>query len=313
MMSLLLPLWFSLVGASPGANSPQVVQDCASCPRMIVIPAGTYSVGSPNDEPGRYPNEPSMEPVAVARFAVAEAEITRGQFAEFVSDTNHDMSGGCYTPGKLDDLLSDLDPEANWRSPGFEQTDEHPVVCVSWNDASAFADWLSRRTGQNYQLPNELSWEVAARGGTVTPYFWGKAVGSGCGEMNGGDLSLSEKWPEWAERTELTRQSIEPNAVIIQCRDGFAFTSPHRSFRPNAFGLFDMTGNVWEWVLDCGDEQKIVESSRGATAGLECQRRRTRGGSWNDWPVDLRSSVRKRLEPSYRRNDTGFRLVRIFP
>jgi len=308
MIGILIPLSIAVAGATSPAP-PQVVQDCASCPRMIVVPAGTYSVGSPTNEPGRYPNERPMEPQVLGTFAIGETEITRGQFAAFVKATSHDMTGGCYTPGNLDDLLSDVDPKANWLSPGFEQTDEHPVVCVSWNDAQAFAKWLSDKTGKQYRLSSELDWEVAARGGTVTPFFWGNVAEAGCGYMNGGDLSLGEEWPQWARSTEKARQTIEPNAVLVQCKDGHAFTSPVKSYLPNPFGLFDMAGNVWEWVLDCGDKQSAA-GDEPIAATSACNRRRTRGGSWDDWPVDLRSGVRKRLEPSFRRNDTGFRLVR---
>jgi formylglycine-generating enzyme required for sulfatase activity len=276
---------------------------------MIVVPAGTYSIGSPKDEPGRYPNERPMEQQAVGTFAIGETEITRGQFAAFVKATGHVMTGGCYTPGSLDDLLSDLDPKASWLNPGFQQTDEHPVVCVSWNDAQAFAKWLSDKSGQQYRLASEPEWEVAARGGTVTAFFWGRLAEQGCDYHNGGDLNLGEKWPKWAERTEGARQSGEPNSVLVQCNDGHAFTSKAKSFRPNPFGLFDMTGNVWEWVMNCGDVQGSIPNDPKAAAPA-CERRRTRGGSWDDWPVDLRSAVRKRLEPSFRRNDTGFRLVR---
>lgn len=308
MIETLIPVSIAIAGAASQPGPSQVIQDCPSCPRMIVIPAGTYSIGAPKDEPGRYPNELPMAQHAVGKFAIGETEITRGQFAAFVTATNHEMTGGCYTPGDLDDLLSDLDPKASWLNPGFEQTDDHPVVCVSWNDAQAFAKWLSDKSGQQYRLASESEWEVAARGGTVTPFFWGNLAEAGCGYMNGGDLSLGEKWPKWAESTEKARQTIEPNSVLVQCKDSFAFTSAAASFRPNPFGLFDMTGNVWEWVMDCGDNQGQVQAEQESAP--VCNRRRTRGGSWDDWPVDLRSAVRKRLEPSFRRNDTGFRLVR---
>ena len=309
MIGILGSLSIALAGATPAAGAPKVIQDCASCPRMIEVPAGTYSIGSPEIEPGRYPNERPMKQETVRPFAIGEAEVTRGQFAKFVAETNHEMARGCYTPGKLDDLLSDLDPKASWRDPGFEQTDDHPVVCISWNDAVTYARWLSEKTGHKYRLPTEASWEVAARGGTATAFFWGRSADEGCAYHNGGDLSLGEKWPEWAERTEEARKGGEPNSVLVQCRDGHAFTSAARSFLPNPFGLFDMTGNVWEWVLDCGDNQGRVGDSP-LEASPACERRRTRGGSWDDWPVDLRSAVRKRLEPSFRRSDTGFRLVR---
>jgi formylglycine-generating enzyme required for sulfatase activity len=309
MIGTLAFLWIAATGAPPAAGAPKVIQDCVSCPRMIEIAAGEYSIGSPQDEPGRYPNERPMKQERVGSFAIGETEITRGQYAKFVAETNREMSGGCFTPGTLDDLLSDLDPEASWRNPGFEQTDDHPVVCVSWNDAVAYAEWLSAKTGQEYRLPTESRWEVAARGGAATAFFWGRLAEEGCNYHNGGDLSLAEKWPEWAEKMENARKGGYSTAVLVQCKDGHAFTSAAKSLHPNPFGLFDMIGNAWEWVLDCGDNQSSTGNAQLGTSQV-CERRRTRGGSWDDWPVDLRSAVRKRLEPSFRRNDTGFRLVR---
>ena len=306
-MTGIATFWIALASA---ATAPEVIQDCAECPRMIVVPPGKYSVGSPVEEPGRYPNERPISEVVVTAFAIGETEITRRQFASFIGETGHEMAGGCYTPGNLDDLLSDVDPGASWLDPRFEQTADHPVVCVSWHDAVAYADWLSSKTGYKYSLPNEILWEAAARGGTTTAYFWGQGVKQGCAYGNGGDLSLGEKWPKWAEVTEAARRRGEQNSVLVKCRDGYAFTAPSKSFLPNPFGLFDMTGNVWEWVQDCGDNQNPSAGLAEGAASDACQRRRTRGGSWDDWPVDLRSAVRKRLEPSFRRNDTGFRLVR---
>src|SRR5262245_50607762 len=112
MIGTLINLSIALSSATSQPGATQAIQDCASCPRMIVVPAGPYSIGSPEGEPGRYPNERPMEPKAVEPFAIGETEVTRGQFADFVKATGHDMTGGCYTPGALDDLLSDLDPKA---------------------------------------------------------------------------------------------------------------------------------------------------------------------------------------------------------
>lgn len=263
-------------------------------------------MGSPENEPGRYPNEGPQAALEVEGFAIGRTEVTRGQFSVFVTETGRPMTGGCYTPGDLEDLLSDLDPAASWQEPGFEQTDAHPVVCVSWNDAVAFADWLTRKTGRNYRLPTEAEWEYAARAGTTTAYYWGEDGGRECAHMNGGDLTLGRQLPAWAAATRRARDGGVDESVLIACEDGSAFTAAVGSYRPNRFGLYDMTGNVWEWVTTCGDSPGLAR----VAAETDCRRRRTRGGSWDDWPVDLRTAVRKRLEPDRRRNDTGFRVVR---
>lgn len=298
-----------LMAIAPGtaAAKTRAIRDCSNCPEMIALRAGEFLLGSPETEPERYANEGPQRRVRLEAFAIGRTEITRGQFAEFVTNTHRDMSGGCYTPGDLSDLLSDLDPTASWRDPKFEQTDRHPVVCVSWHDAKAYADWLSARTGHRYRLPTEAEWEFAARAGTSSAYFWGDSAKGECRRMNGGDLSLGDKLPLWAQRTREAFEEGERHSVLIQCRDGSPFTAAVGTYAPNAFGLYDVAGNVWEWVEDCGD---LPNYSAAMPVDAGCRRRRTRGGSWDDWSVDLRSAVRKRLEPAYRRNDTGFRLMR---
>lgn len=280
------------------------VKDCRSCPDMVVLAGGEFLMGSPQAEAGRYPNEPLPTPQRVGAFAIGRTEVTRRQFAAFAAATGRTPSGGCYTPGDLTDLLSDLDPSASWVRPGYAQTDDHPVVCVSWDEAVAYAAWLTSVTGHRYRLPTEVEWEYAARAGAGTAYPWGEDAARGCDDMNGGDLALGRLVPAWAAATRRAREGGLPQSVLIACDDGVAFTASVAHYRPNRFGLYDMAGNVWEWVQDCGDTPGAA-----APAG-SCEKRRTRGGSWDDWAVDLRSAVRKRLDVGFRRNDTGFRVVR---
>lgn len=296
--------------SNPAAPARFDIQDCPSCPTMVVLEGGKATIGSPPGETGRYANEVPQQQVEVAPFAIGTIEVTRRQYAEFVASTSYASQGGCYTPGDLNDWASDLDPKASWRDPGFQQTEDHPVVCVSWFDAQAYAEWLSKKTGHHYRLPTEIEWEYAARGGTASAYFWGEDIKHGCSYMNGGDTSLAKGLPKFAEKThEYFRTGVQ-KSVLVPCEDGHIFTSAAGSFPPNAFGLFDVTGNAWEWAQDCGDGTPPAADGGPSGSAGECKRRRTRGGSWNDWPVDLRSAVKKRLEPSFRRNDTGFRVVR---
>lgn len=300
---------------SPGADiqpdADHVIQDCPSCPEMAIIEGGMATIGSPKDEKGRHSKEPLQHRVEVQRFAIGRTEITRGQYSKFVSATNHRSDGGCLTPGDAQDLQSDLDPAASWSNAGFAQSNDHPVVCVSRADAMAYANWLSGITGQKYRLPTGIEWEHAARGGKDSAYLWSGDAADGCGFMNSGDLTLGKGFPALAaEYREAFAQGLT-TSVLVQCEDGYVFTSPVRSFAANEFGLFDVLGNAWEWVEDCSDEGSVpVVHGTAPQPSTACKRGIVRGGSWDDWPVDLRLADSHRPDSSSRRNDTGFRLAR---
>ena len=301
----------SLVAAvSPSRSAPETFQDCPDCPRMIALPDGSSVIGSPADEPERHQTEPLQHTERIAAFAVSETEVTRGQFAAFVADTKREMPVGCYTHGDGMDTTSDLDAAASWRAPRFEQSDDHPVVCVTWEDASDYAAWLSRKTGQTYRLPSDAEWEYAARAGTTSAYFWGADADRGCDWMNGGDPSLSRALPLWPRAVARDKAAGVPGARMLECDDGSAFTSAARHYKPNAFGIYDVAGNVWEWVDAC---REYAPSTDGGTAGSSsdrCSLRGVRGGSWDDWPLELRSADRHKTAPDTRRNDVGFRIAR---
>ena len=134
-------------------------RDCTTCPEMVVVPSGSFMMGSPADEPGRESNEGPQHRVTISKpFAVGKYEVTVGQFEEFVNETGH--------------------PDNKWRDPGFNQTANHPVVNVSWYDAKAYTEWLSTKTGQNYRLLSEAEWEYAVRAGTTTAYHFGETISS---------------------------------------------------------------------------------------------------------------------------------------
>ena len=298
-------------GVSAHLDERPAIQDCPSCPRMIVIEGGMAAIGSPKNEKNRHPREAFQHQVAVVTFAIGETEVTRGQYAEFVLATGRRTDVGCLTPGDARDLQSDLDAKASWENAGFVQSDDHPVVCVSWADAQAYAKWLSGKTGQTYRLPRGVEWEHAARAGSNAAYFWGDEAADGCASMNAGDLTMGVGLPELAAEYRKAFDAGYTTSVLVQCNDGHVFTSPVRSFAPNGFGLFDALGNVWEWVEDCGDEAPADRNMGDmAATGPICRRNLVRGGSWNDWPVDLRLADGHRLDSASRRNDTGFRLVR---
>ena len=170
---------------------------------------------------------------------------------------------------------------------GFFAADSHPVVCVSWEDARAYASWLSRETGEAYRLLSEAEWEYAARAGTRTRFWWDNDIGSN--RANCGD--------DW-------------------CGDGYTFTSPVGSFGANAFGLHDVHGNAWEWVEDCWrDSYEGAPRDRSAwlgDQGGDCSRHILRGGSWNFLPQNLRSALRGRHGSGFRVSVYGFRVARTF-
>lgn len=303
-----------MTGAAPAELQPvaspsprESFQDCTDCPRMVVIPGGEFLMGSPPEESGRRQNEGPQRRLAIASFAMSETEITQGQYAAFVQETNRAAEGGCYTHGDGSDDISDVDPRASWRSPGFESTPEHPVVCVSWHEARDYAAWLSRKTGETYRLPSEAEWEYAARAGTTSAFFWGDSADRECVRMNGGDRSLVRALPAWSQSIATALRNGDPRARLVECDDGSPFTSVVGRYQPNPFGLRDIIGNAWEWVEDCWSESLPMESR--PKVALSCDHR-TRGGSWDDFPEDLRSARRGRLAPDQRRNDVGFRLAR---
>ena len=154
---------------SPGT----IFKDCDDCPELVVVPAGRFTMGSPDSEPGRLDIEGPQRTVEVNGFAVGRYAITRDQFDEFVKATGRLYDDGCYVEsvGKWA-----LRPELSFRSPGFPQDGRHPVVCVNWDDANAYVKWLSAKTGKTYRLLTEAEREYVARAGTSSPYWWGVTV-----------------------------------------------------------------------------------------------------------------------------------------
>jgi formylglycine-generating enzyme required for sulfatase activity len=236
-------------------------RECAKdCPEMIVIPAGSFVMGSPATEKGRYTNEGPQRSVTIAQpFAVSKFDVTFADWDACVS------VGGCFQIG----------------DGGFGRG-TRPVINVTWDDAQQYVAWFSKMTGRSYRLLTEAEWEYAARAGSATAYFWGDEIGknnancSGCGS-------------QWDSR--------QP--------------SPVGSFKANAFGLYDMVGNVWQWVQDCyhGNYNGAPIDGSAWTIG-DCNDRVGRGGSWLLDPLHLRSANRSRNPAGIRSRNIGFRLGR---
>ena len=255
----------------PDSDQPRVLEpgtvfrDCDDCPDLVVVPAGTFQMG--------------LAEVQVSTFGLGLYEVTRAQFAEFAAATGHSTSG-CIIWRAPDGWVNRSG--ASWRDPGFGQSDSHPVVCVNWEDASAYVQWLSGKTGEQYRLPTEAEWEYAARAGTTTTWPWGERQDDLCAHGNSFDITGDEVFGNWRR---------------VDCRDGAVWTAPVGSFAPNVFGLYDMLGNVWEWTSDCWEEG-------------DCGRRVLRGGSWVNVAEYLRPGARGRYTTANRIVYNGFRVSR---
>jgi formylglycine-generating enzyme required for sulfatase activity len=269
--------------------------------KLKLIPTGQFLMGSAPDDKDAFHFEKPWHWVRINEpFYLGVTEVTRGQFRRFVDDAGYkteaeiDGKGGY---GYNDEGKWVQDPKFIWLNPGFGQTDEHPVVNVSWNDAQAFIAWLSRKEGKTYRLPTEAEWEYACRAGTKTKYVGGDDPETLAASDNVGDGTAKDKYPEW---------------TTITARDGYIYAAPVGQFRPNAFGLYDMHGNVWEWCSDRYAADYYKRSPVDDPPGdAEASHRVDRGGGWDGIPRICRSAYRDGNSPANRFNGLGFRLARV--
>lgn len=276
-------------GQPPGMDPGSTFQDCAACPEMVVIPAGSFRMGDLTGQ-GPRSEQPPRQVTIGQPFALGKYEITAGQFAKFVVATGHQSGGGCWT---YEEGEWEKDKGKSWRSPGFPQISSNPLVCVNWQDAKAYAAWLSKETGKAYRLPTEAQWEYAARAGTESVYHFGQTAKDICTFANGADLSTPFAWRNQA------------------CDDNWSDVAPIGSLRENRFGLHDMHGNVWEWVEDCwSDSHAGAPTDESARRTDDCQEHVLRGGSWLGRLKNLRSASRVGRAATNRNHSVGFRLAR---
>lgn len=299
--------------AARGLGAGQEFNDCEGavwCPRMVVVPPGSFTIGAPANEPGRFNEDGPQRQVNIHAFAIGKFDVSRAQWAVFASATNWVAPVGCAWTGVTPSEHGDAN--ASWQNTGFAQDDTHPVVCITWNDAQDYAHWLGERTGQSYRLPSESEWEYAARAGTTTAFPWGASASHenanyGADTCCGGFASGRDRW---------------------------VGTSPVGSFPANAFGLYDMNGNVLQWVQDCfansyaalptdgsAYEAAVTLQITGDFASMNgassCAYRMARGGDWGDMPAMIRSAARNWGPPpgaalaTYRSGGVGFRVARV--
>lgn len=270
--------------------------ECAGCPEMMVVPPGSFQMGSPETEKDRIDNEGPLHRVTVRTFALGKFELTVDQFTAFADETGYDTGAVCdvWQDGQWSER-----PGYSWRKPNFAQTGAHPAPCLSWDDAKAYLAWISKKTGKTYRLPSEAEWEYAARAGSAARFHFGEDDKDYCRHGNGVDATARAEVPGAAAWSALP------------CRDGYAFTAPVGSFLANAFGLHDTHGNVFEWAEDCwNDDYKGAPADGAAWLNGDCAQRVQRGGAWG-YPRDyLRIAVRGRQPQGYRYINAGVRVAR---
>ena len=280
----------------PGPGTGDEFRDCAECPDMVVIPAGSFSMGSPDGEEGR--SELPVRQVSVPRFAAAKYEVTQAEFEAFVAATGYEVGRGCEIVEMGASLIETEDKD--WRDPGYQRAvrPDDPVVCVGWTDAKAYTAWLSEKAGLPYRLLTEAEWEYVAKGGAETPWYWGDDPAEGCAHANMYDQTSADKWNlRWSP---------------VACTDGHEEVAPVGSFPASPFGLHDILGNVWEWVEDCyvmPYPDGPVDGSAVQVEGM-CDRRSVRGGSWITRASRHRASFRGRDPEPTLFNFFGFRVAR---
>lgn len=269
-----------------GSKPAYVFHDTTSAqvagPELVLVRSGTFRMGDPVAIGS---SAPIAREVTIDRpFAVGKFEVTVADFRRFAEasgyKTDAERGNGCFTysgPSKLWNFIAGT----SWRQPGFAQADDHPVVCVSWNDAVAYTQWLSAQTGEKYRLPTEAEWEYIARAGTNTNY--GFADTDECDNVNCCKTGVT-----WIEKQ----------------------TRSVGSYVANPFGLHDTAGNVWEWTASEYSPQYDGSEQRSADPATLVNQRALRGGSWYSFAVDTRAGFRGKNWPQERYSTIGFRIVR---
>lgn len=254
--------------------------------KMIPIPGGSCRVGDIGG--GDLDRREPVREVKVDGFRMGATEVTVGQFRKFTEETGYKTEAEQGDQAYV--FLAGAwarKPDANWRNPYLRQTDDHPVVCVSWNDAVAFCAWLSGKTGQRIDLPTEVEWEYACRAGTETKYHTGDDESdldrAGWFWRNSGKGYLSGDWQ------------------LIKLNENDCGTHPVGKKTPNAWGLYDMTGNVWEWCRDRVDKDYYTSQP--------CENRVFRGGGWYEQTMYQRIGYRHWRRPSHSYWGLGFRII----
>lgn len=288
-------------------GKPATFRDCENCPDMVKVPSGSFTMGSPADEADRLYIELPQHGVTIGKpFAVGKFLVTVGEFRTFVAETGYEAGSSCivWTGHEWKEREG-----FSWRNPGFAQEDSHPAVCLSWDDAKAYVDWLASKTKQPYRLLSEAEWEYAARAGLPLRSKLRSLFGIGetdlCREHNGADQAARDAI-EGAEKGTTKAWTFAP------CSDGYAYTSPVEHFPASELALHDMFGNAAQWTADCAHDSYSGAPTDGrAWIAADCNRHVFRGGSWSHNPARFRAARRNWFVVADRAsNYVGLRVAR---
>lgn len=302
---------FALTGCMNGDAKPApapgtTFHDCKDCPEMVVIPSGSFMMGSERTERMRAnelrPEGPVHRVTIAKPFAAGKYEVTNKEFAAFVKATGYLPSQSCQIAGVKDT------PGKTWREPDYGRppADNEPVVCVTWPDAKAYTAWLAKTTGKPYRLLTEAEWEYVAHGGTQSTFTWGEDEARACEFGNVFDESAA-KGPRAA-----TEGPGAAGRDIVACNDGYPEVAPVGRFKPNVYGVYDMLGNVWEWAEDCSLELYPAAPADGSAVQVPevCEKRAVRGGGWRSRLSRHRPTFRGRDAEPTASNIFGLRVAR---
>ena len=272
---------------------------------FVWVQPGEFKMGSqgtPMDDAGRFGGKPQyyacekpQHKVIISQgFWMCKTQVTFQQFCDFVDSTGYPTDAETNGWGYGHDEKGTWGPNTSlsWRKPEWAPKPDHPVVLVSWNDVQRYLEWLTDTSGKPFRLPTEAEWEYACRAGSQTQYPWGDSISAAVEYGNFSDKS-----------TQLLNKSWE----AVPWANGHTFVSPVSSFRPNAWGLFDMVGNVWEWCADWFGPYPPGEVT-DPTGPLTGTHRVRRGGSWCYYLRSARCSFRHRYLPTDRDSSVGFRI-----
>jgi formylglycine-generating enzyme required for sulfatase activity len=282
-----------------GLKPRAAFKECENCPEMVLVPAGEFMMGSDRDDVdsglAAANEEPQHKAVIQQPIAVGRFEVTRDQYAAFVKASGYASGDRCYT---FENNTPQERDNRSFLNPGFRQEGNHPAVCVSWVNAKAYVEWLSRTTGKPYRLLSETEYEYAARAGSASRYGFGNDPAELCKFANGADQSAKSA-------------GLPASSPYMSCKDGYPFTAPVGSLTANAFGLHDLIGNVWEWTEDCYYGNYAMASlGSAARAEAVCASRTVRGGDWFSTEASLRPAARANAKADAHHDDIGFRVAR---
>lgn len=286
------------------ATQPDSFRDCDTCPELVRIPAGSFMMGSTQQQTTaagvpaeRAPNEQPAVPVSISKpFAIGRYEVTIAEFRVYAEATGFTATPGCFG---LSGRAWAMDMSATWDTPGHSVDSSYPAACLTADEYAGYLAWLSATTGHTYRLPTEAEWEYMARLGTVEPeHILRAGDADACKLMNAADINFTANFDGAWE--------------AFDCDDGYRVTSPAGQFLPNKLGMYDVLGNVAELTADCFITGHTGRPADGSARRTEpaCTSAVFKGGSWAGEPSFVRPAFRVLATRQVRGNGFGLRVVR---